>query len=462
MRTPDGRDKRHGAWGCQNLGPMGLMLWGIVWLGASIQGAEPKPSPPSMVAVRGSSQQFVIHGVPLAQRANVAGPTAGKVLLDPAVLAVTCERIKQALLQELRAPDRWRGAIHVMIGAPAAAAPPMTIGSRFTGARWQYQVWLPSEVTAEGLVRTIVQALLLEMANRQAGPRPVEAPFWLVEGLAQHLLQVAGPELVLEPGSRVVRINLKAHPLQQVQAQVTTVDLLSFSQLSLPTSDTFAGEPWAAFRICSHLLVAELLRLPDGPQCLAGMLAILARHYNWQTAFLRAFAGHFQRLLDVEKWWSLVLANAGGRNRLHGWDSAAALAKLDEILRFPAQVRYAAGDLPVSALLTLQQVIQHWPFADQPDLIGLKRSQINALRVYAPPELVPLLDDYIAVLDFYVRERRQAGYEPNGRGPRSVRIAPLIRDTVAQLDALDARRQSPGSSTAPPPPFVPPKPPPGL
>ncbi|MBP8259517.1 MAG: hypothetical protein KA118_07610, partial [Verrucomicrobia bacterium] len=356
MRTPSHRALYRGARGWLVLGPALLILGGMVCLAASIRGAEPKPSAPPAVALRGSSQQFVIHGVPLAQRTNAVGPAAGKVLLDPAVLAVTCERIKQALLQELRTPDRWRGAIHVMIGAPAVAAPPLTIGSRFTGARWQYQVWLPSEVTTEGLVRTMVQALLLEMANRQAGPRAVEAPFWLAEGLAQHLLQIAGPELVLEPGSRVVRIDLKAHPLQQVQAQVTTVDPLSFSQLSLPTSDTFAGEPWAAFRICSHLLVAELLRLPDGPQCLAEMLAILPRHYNWQTAFLRAFAGHFSRLLDVEKWWSLVLANAGGRDRLHGWDAPAALAKLDEILRFPAQVRYAAGDLPVSAQLTLQQV----------------------------------------------------------------------------------------------------------
>ena len=72
-----------------------LILGGMVCLAASIRGAEPKPSAPPAVALRGSSQQFVIHGVPLAQRTNAVGPAAGKVLLDPAVLAVTCERIKQ-------------------------------------------------------------------------------------------------------------------------------------------------------------------------------------------------------------------------------------------------------------------------------------------------------------------------------------------------------------------------------
>src|SRR5207249_10564056 len=98
--------------------------------------------------------------------------------LDPNILAVTCERIKQALLGELTLADLWRGRVYVEINsalstnqAPFVFAKPYLNG-------WQYQVELARSIEKPKLVSGLVRVLLMEIANRNAGLRSAEIPIW--------------------------------------------------------------------------------------------------------------------------------------------------------------------------------------------------------------------------------------------------------------------------------------------
>src|SRR5207302_5377602 len=129
--------------------------------------------------------------------------------LDPNVLAVTCERIKQALLRELTLADLWRGRVYVQINsalstnqAPLVFAKPYLDG-------WQYQVELARSIEKPKLVSGLVQVLLMEIANRNAGLRSAEIPLWLSEGVAQTLVRESQADLVvLHPQRNFNLVNL--------------------------------------------------------------------------------------------------------------------------------------------------------------------------------------------------------------------------------------------------------------
>src|SRR5436190_2265417 len=77
----------------------------LAWLPAFA--AEP-------IIITSISKQFVVRGEP--QRSMLAASAKDDfVYLDPATLAVTCERVKQALRRELGWTDQWRGIIYVNI-----------------------------------------------------------------------------------------------------------------------------------------------------------------------------------------------------------------------------------------------------------------------------------------------------------------------------------------------------------
>ena len=105
--------------------------------------------------------------------------------------------------------------------------------------------------------------------------------------------------------------------------------------------------------IAYELLVGELLRLPDGRSCLQTMLARLPQHRNWQFAFLEAFHTHFERPLDVEKWWALSLTQANGRFAGQAW-SLAESAVLPSVEKATAAIGVSwpvktESSLPVAA-----------------------------------------------------------------------------------------------------------------
>ena len=224
--------------------------------------------------VSSSTGQFIVRGPSLPPvGTNSPGAEAGLIELSPDILAISGERIKQALLRELTLGDLWRGRIHLEISpvlstdqAPIIVAKPYTDG-------WQYQMELPRWIEKPKLVRGLVQVLLLEIANRNAGLRSAEIPLWLSEGVAQELVNGSEVDLVVPHPQRnfnLVNLSWQARqaarrdPLGEARGRLQTHAALSFTKLGDGLPNSAPDETWKTFQASTLLFVRELLGLPGG------------------------------------------------------------------------------------------------------------------------------------------------------------------------------------------------------
>src|SRR6059036_234100 len=198
--------------------------------------------------VNSSSGQFVVRGPAIAQVPNNSGLDDSTLIeLDPNVLAVTCERIKQALLRELTLPDLWRGRVYLEINSALSTNQAPIIFAKPYLDGWQYQVELARSIEKPKLVSGLVQVLLMEIANRNAGLRSAEIPLWLSEGMAQVLVHGSEVDLVVPHPQRnfnLVNLSWQARqaarrdPLGDARERLQTHAALSFTKLGdgLPNS----------------------------------------------------------------------------------------------------------------------------------------------------------------------------------------------------------------------------------
>ena len=418
---------------------------GLAWFGlAATSLSAALPTSGIITAHSQGSAQFVAHGArPQISGAPLAQAQEGRVVLrlDPPLLVVTCERIKEALLHELDCPDRWRGQIEMNIRFTLNTNQPIVITSAVYADGWRGRMEIPDEVDAEKLVRAVVQVLLLEMANRNPGEGLTEIPLWLTEGMTRLLLDSAGPALAPQPNTLMVRYELKTDPIDAARARLQNRWPLTFNELSLPAPEQLTGAGRRLYENSAELFVAELLRTPNGQAKLTGMLALLPRCFNWQTAFFQAYRPQFRNPLEVEKWWALRLLNDSGRQKWRGWPPVLTSETLAEILTVPAQVRHTSAHLPLPSKVSLQTLVERWSFSVQKPILQAKISQLAALRMNAAPQLVPLVDRYRTALDTYLQQQERGGtLEPLNRGVIPVRAPLLARNLVRQLDTLDQQR----------------------
>ena len=299
-------------------------------------------------------------------------------------------------------------------------------------------------------VRTVVQALLLELANRQAAERSAEVPFWLVEGITQKLLVVRQKELILAPPGQSIR-GVSIDPtmfqrsdndwLEKARRVLRERPPITLEELSWPRPEEFDGPNGEAFRCSAQLLVTELLRLKNGRDCLREMTVGLANCYNWQTAFLKAFQNQFPNQLALEKWWALQVTYFVGRNPQQLWTSEESFRKLDEVLHTSVSIRRASGELPARADVTLQAIIREWDTLRQLTSFRSKLRELELTRVRVSPEFTALTDDYLRAVKQYVqqREHTSAIYGNLATMPSGQRKAAL--ETIQELDRLDTTRR---------------------
>src|SRR5438093_4097685 len=192
--------------------------------------------------VNSSSGQFVVRGRAIAQLSTNSGfANLTLVELDPYILAVTCERIKQALLRELTLADLWRGRVYVEINSALSTnQAPLVFAKPYLNG-WQYQVELARSIEKPKLVSGLVQVLLMEIANRNAGLRSAEIPLWLSEGMAQVLVHGSEVDLVVPHPQRnfnLVNLSWQARqaarrdPLGDAGERLRTHAAFSFAKLS--------------------------------------------------------------------------------------------------------------------------------------------------------------------------------------------------------------------------------------
>ena len=369
--------------------------------------------------LRSRSGQFVVSGLPATPRFihHTISNQVDYVRLDPAVLAVSCERIKERLLTELDLPDMWRGTVTVRIFAVRHDNEPVHFTSVRYGDGWGYALEVPEWITRSRLVIAVAQAVLTELANRKSAEHAAELPVWLLEGLSAHLM-ANNPDLVLEPATRTIRRRGVEESLARIRDALRARSALTLDQLSWPRHE---ADP--LYTHCAHLFVHQLLQLRGGRRAMTDLIASLAEHYNWQTTFLAAFRPHFRRLVDVDKWWALTVAHVTGRNPMSLWPLAESLAQLDQILVTPVQVRAENSALPGTTPVSLQTIISEWDKRRQEPWLNQKISQLQALRLRSPPEAFELIDGYMLTLQNRLRKRMSKA------------------DAIRRLTQLDLQRQ---------------------
>jgi len=418
-----------------------------------------QPSLPDPAATRSSlSGQFVVINPNPALSPNrppVAVTNADFVRLNPALLAVSAERIKQPIWRQLGISTTTprRGRIFLALHPAASSDENVTIiSSRFANA-WTYRVELPDVVSRIRLTRAITGVVLLELANREnSGNRSAEIPAWLTEGFAQQLLSDT-PEMIMSPPDRLVN----GLPQNQIMVADRGVDALAqarrvlhdhpaltFEQMSWPDDGQLRGTDDGVYRDSAQLFVRGLLALNDGAKNLRAMLQMLPRFYNWQTAFRGAFVQDFPQPVDVEKWWALQTINFAARDAGPLWTPAVSGDKLDGILNVPVEMRSAPTNLPVHAAISLQAVISNFDPDQQAVVLQSKMRDLDRAHWRMAPQFVALTDAYRRALADYL-DGLNGGAPAVVTGHKSPPVVSSKKgaaETVKKLDGLDAQRRA--------------------
>jgi hypothetical protein len=411
-------------------------------------------SPAEAVSASSTSGQFIVTGGQAFSRLAslpVIVANTNLVRLEPALLAVSAERLKESLRLQLgiSRSAAWSGKIFLSLHPAQSPDENITIiTSRFLN-RWNYRVELPDVVSRARLSRALTAALLLEFANRGAQSRSTEIPAWLTDGLSQQLSTAGATQNILSLPNKIVNdiavANIDAtlrglDPMAGAREALKNSPALTFDQLSWPTDAQLSGVDCGAYRASAQLFVSSLLGLQDGPAHLRTMLQNLPQYYNWQTAFLNAFSDRFSRPLDVEKWWALQVVDFAAQSPGPQWSPAASRDRLNEILSVPVELRNASNSLPSRAEISLQAVIRNFDFAQQAPVLQTRLRDLSLAKFRMAAPLAALTDAYRRVIQDYLEMN-------NSSAPLSARHAPSSQNRgadVAQkkLNALDTQRRA--------------------
>ena len=400
----------------------------------SVPAALAAPAEPMLLT--SASKQFIVRGLP--QSSVFAGTRENVVYVDPPLLVVICERIKDALHEELGWKGRWRSTIFIDVHPVRFDNEPIQITGIRSRDGWRYRMDMPDETDRRRALQSIVQVLLLEFANRSAGERSGEMPPWLVEGMTEYLMQGSLAGLVFQPNVLFVR-QRNHNSSARLREQVRTAGALNVDQLNWPEFKESDAAALARYRTSAHLFVRELLRLRGGPDCLSAMMALLPEYLNWQSAFLLGFEPHFQRMLDVEKWWSLVLVQTRTHEESVLWAPAESRAKLEEILLTPVQVRITKAELPRVSRVPLPTLITSWEFEQQEPVLRAKIAQLQGIRIRLQHDHGRLADDYRETLEEYLEAHATAS-RSRLRQLAGADAESTVEEALRRLKQLEERR----------------------
>jgi hypothetical protein len=442
-----------------------LLVLGALLLPWSVGG---QTTPNGTITARSVSGRFIVTGVPsrpgespLAAMPEIA-TNASFVRLQPALLAVSAERIRESLRRELDIPPNppGRGKIFLALHPAQSLDENVTIVSEPFAGGWNYHVALPDVLSRVRFARAMTGVLLLELANRAATAQAsAEIPAWLIDGLSQPLLAPGTSETILSspdkmvnglPVSRTMAMQHGLDPLAGARRVLRDCPALTFGQLGWPTDAQLSDADGGVYRASAQLFVSKLLKLKDGPAHLRAMLETLPQFYNWQVAFQTAFRTEFPRPLELEKWWALQVVNFVTRDSGPQWTPAVSREKLDGILSVPVEMRTASNNLPAHVEVSLQAVIRNWDSARRTAVlqVRLRDLELAQLRMAAP--LAGLTDEYRRALADYLGQGRHASPAVHlGKHAPVSSPAILARDTLERLDALDARRRTVESAIKP-------------
>ena len=416
-------------------------------------------APPNVT--RSVSGQFIVTGK--ARSGLAATPAvatnADLVCLEPALLVISAERLREALHRTLNPEFRGlnpipppRGKVYLVLHQAQSTNETVTVVSRHSANGWDYQIQLPDVMPHTRFVRALTSVLLLEAANRDNQARSAEIPAWLIDGLSQELLGVEGGKIILSSPARMVN----GRPGSGISATIQGLDSLTwarqalrgqtpltFAQLSWPGEAQLAGADGGVYRASAQLFVRSLLDLNDGPPHLRALLAALPDVYNWQTAFQSVYRDDFPRPLDVEKWWAVQVVSFAARDPGPAWTPAVSRDTLDEILRVSVELRTASNALPTHADVSFQAVLHNFDRSQQIAILQPKLRDLELSQLRMAPAFAVLADGYRRALTDYLEPGQRARPAPPlGKHPPPSPPAPTVTGTLKKLDDLDAQRRT--------------------
>lgn len=436
----------------------------VALFGVFCGNAPAQLSLPNVNLTRSISGQFVVtYAGPGSPAAPLAAKVtnAGFVRLEPAVLAVSAERIKRTLWRQLgiNSATPWHGKIFLTLHPARSLDENVTIFSERFVDGWNYHVALPDVLPRLRFVRALTSAVLQEFANRNAGAQSAEIPAWLTDGLSQQLLATGAVEVVLSSPGRTVNGLVESRmsttqrgidPLAHARDILRDHPVLTFEQLSWPTDVQVSGADGGVYYASAQLFVDDLLKLRNGPAHLRAMLQASPDYFNWQTAFQNAFHSDFARPLDVEKWWALQVIDFVARDPGPTWTPETSREKLDRILNVPVDFRMASNALPAHADVSLQAVIRNFDSARQMAILQTKLRDLELAQFRMARPLAVLTAGYRnALADYLGQSRETVPASAFGKRPAAGPQRASVRDTLSKLDTLDAQRRTIESAIKP-------------
>lgn len=400
-----------------------------------------------------SSQQFIVVGY---EPGSPNGPPdramirSNHVQLDPAVLVATCERVRSHLLLLLRRQeDKWEAPITIRIIGRGDPDMPIGVAGGLGARGWRFTLTVPGQVKRTRLVRAIVRGILLDVANRGNMTRKVaEIPLWLQEGIAarlsalwgyslasginHQLYGLDGPKMVVNRAPTSVFDQTYRDLLGPERRHLDLFDPVGFTDLQHPLPGHLEGYHWRTFQACSHVFVAQLLKMKDGEKMLWGMIGALSEYSNAQFAFLDSFKSVFATALAADQWWSLVLVDFKTRDPTMRWGEQRSLARLQEILQAPVTIRRSTNTVPVMKEMMFQDLLRETPYRQHRPIIAQSIAKLVIMRFNAQEDLARLIHDYRGTLENYLR--RQDGKIDSSAAKL------LKRETIEKLNLLDGIR----------------------
>lgn len=380
------------------------------------------------------------------------------IQLSPSELAISCERVKRAFLNQLDSPDRPGHKISIKIKPWLPPQANVFISADHYPNGWRYEVSVPEFIERRKLIRGLVQVLIQEMGNRLNTGDSISVPMWLREGLTEIMLEREGTTLITEASA--IKSNLGNNfyavdaptrervwndPLSKVREKLKITPPFSFSDLSVPVDDEIARLGFEHYQNSAHLFVSELLQLRDGQQKLRTYIQDLFRFSHPQFALFDAYRANFTSALEVEKWWSVAQVNFLGRQDRARWPEKNALAKLNEILQPQVRIRMDANAVPISESITLKQLISDVDFDQQRPVLNQMVGQLQRLEWNLPPDLLKLVYDYHVLILNYANKRELLSSSKGSSRTASSTAKPLIKETLKQLEYMEILRSDMGT-----------------
>ena len=427
---------------------------------------------PSSVPTRSRSGQFLVVGessikeepsrnailVPGGPQRTVSltplrpMDSQGVASLTPALLSVSCERIKGELLRILRIEDHFNGSIVVRILPEISRLPPAKIFATQYADGWRYTLEFQERIHWTLLVRTTVEVLLLEMANRGNPNQLNPIPLWLSEGITTLLIGESSRELVPQMNREFKDPSRSMDPLVAIAAKTSGRSPMGFDVMAFPPDSlTSNTNQFQLFQGSSALLVHHLRLLGRGGVSLGSLVLSFNQTLNWQTAFLKTYQAEFQSLLEVEKWWAVQATAFYVQNASRVISTETIDRFLRSILQENVEVARSTNSPVGRRLLRLSETLEQWPFAAQLPVLERKMTQLRHLSglgsrylsrrdsAGSDPELRFRFDQVgrlMEVLEPYLRERSNPG-NLTKRGDVDPRIRVLVQVTTERLRPLE-------------------------